>query len=164
MKNRINYFKNKKNLIIVPHEDDELNLIGGLLNSNYLNKDNTYIAYMTNGDYNCSVKTRFNEAKKALKMCGIKDENIIFLGYCDQHFSENKHIYMTSKDEIFESKKQKKETYLTDEENEYAWKKRKKHSKFNKEALINDLEFLIKEYRPDIIFVNDFDSHPDHRS
>ena len=74
---------------------------------------------MTNGDYNCSVKTRFNEAKKALKMCGIKDENIIFLGYCDQHFSENKHIYMTSKDEIFESKKQKKETYLTDEENEY---------------------------------------------
>lgn len=163
MENRINYFKNKKILIIVPHEDDELNLIGGLLNSNYIDKDNTYIAYMTNGDYNCSTKTRLNEAKKTLKLCGIKDENIIFLGYCDQHFSENNHIYMTLNDEVFESKKKKNETYLTIKENEYSWQKRKKHSKFNQESLINDLEFLIEDNKPDIIFTNDFDSHPDHR-
>ena len=163
MDNKFKFFKNKKILTILPHEDDELNLIGGLLNSNYIDKDKLYITYVTNGDYYCKTETRVKEVTKSLKRCGVKKENLIFLGYCDQQFSENTHIYMTDENSSFESKNSRKETYFISGQNEYAWLKRKKHSQFNKEALINDLETLIMDIMPDIIFVNDFDSHPDHR-
>ena len=163
MNNRFNFLKNKKILVILPHEDDELNLVGGLLNSDYIDKSNTYMAYVTNGDYYCKTATRVKEVTKALKRCSIQKENIIYLGYCDQQFSENTHIYMTDENNEFISKNNKKETYFIPGENEYAFNKRKKHSKFNRESLINDLEALISDLLPDIIFVNDFDSHPDHR-
>lgn len=163
MDNTFNFLKNKKILVILPHEDDELNLVGGLLNSNYIDKDKLYITYVTNGDYYCKTETRVKEVTKSLKRCGIKKENLMFLGYCDQQFSENTHIYMTDENNSFTSKNNRKETYFISGQNEYAWLKRKKHSQFNKESLINDLETLIMDIMPEIIFVNDFDSHPDHR-
>ena len=88
-------------LVILPHEDDELNLVGGLLNSDYIDKSNTYMAYVTNGDYYCKTVTRVKEVTKALKRCSIQKENIIYLGYCDQQFSENTHIYMTDENNEF---------------------------------------------------------------
>ncbi len=157
------YLKGKKILTIIPHEDDELNLIGGLLNSNYIDKDKLYIAYVTNGDYYCKTATRVKEVTRVLKKCKVNQNNIIFLGYSDQHFSETNHIYMTSKKNKFISKNNQTETYFFNNKNEFPYQKRKKHSEFNKESLIEDLELLIIEIMPDIIFVNDFDSHPDHR-
>lgn len=163
MDNKFKFLKKKKILVILPHEDDELNLVGGLLNSEYIDKNNTYMAYITNGDYYCKAKTRVQEVTKTLKKCSIKEENIIYLGYCDQQFSENNHIYMTDENNVFISKNDKKETYFIEGKNEYAFNQRKQHSKFNKKSLIKDLETLIIDISPDIIFVNDFDSHPDHR-
>ena len=163
MTNEINFFKNKKILIIVPHEDDELNLVGGLLGSDFFDKTKVYVVYMTNGDYLFNIKTRFNEAISSLKKCGIKRENIIFLGYPDQHYSENDHIYMTSKPNVFVSNRNKSETYFFNGEAEYSMNRNGIHLPFNKESLIDNLKNLIIDYEPDIVFVNDFDSHPDHR-
>lgn len=139
-----NIFKNKKVMIIVPHQDDELNIAGGLLCSDYLEKENTFIVYTTNGDYFRNKDTRKKEAYKVAKIVGIPQKNIIFMGYPDQLFTEDNHVYMTHEPENFVYKKNK--------------------NTFNYETLLNGYYNLLKEYLPDIIMCIDFDSHPDHRA
>ena len=63
-----NSFKNKRVMILVPHQDDELNIAGGLLCSDYLEKENTFIVYTTNGDYFRNKNTRKKEAYKVAKI------------------------------------------------------------------------------------------------
>ena len=154
--------KDKKIMVIVPHEDDELNLIGGLLRLKEINKKNCYIVYMTNGDFDFLAKTRIKEALKSTKYLKIPRENVIFLGYADQCFYGNNHIYNTHKPDKFTSKKGKTNTYC-EIKDEFSYKKNKQHNPYNYESLLNDFISLLDEYQPDILFTNDFDSHPDHR-
>ena len=51
-------FENKKILIIVPHEDDEICVTGGLLAS-LPQKCEKYIIYVTNGNYIYKTQTRY---------------------------------------------------------------------------------------------------------
>ena len=158
------YFKSKKIMIIVPHQDDELNIVGGLLTSNYFDPKNIFIAFVTNGDYLCNYKARIKEVIKVSKKLKIPFENIIFLGYADQHVKENNHIYNTYEPNFFISKKGYMETFSNELFNEYHYKKYKQHSKFNYENILNDYIDLTEEYKPDVLFTIDFDSHPDHRA
>lgn len=143
MGNNFNILTGKKILIIVPHEDDELNLTGGIINSNYIKKENVFVAFVTNGDYAISAKIRIREAINSLKKANINQDNIIFLGYPDQHYRENSHIYMTHSPKVLISKIKEK---------------------YNYEIFLKDMINLIEKVKPDIIFVNDLDSHPDHRA
>ena len=79
----MNQNENQKIMIIVPHEDDELNLAGGILNSNIFNKKNVILIFTTNGDYGISGQTRINEALKSAKKMQIPINNVVFLGYSD---------------------------------------------------------------------------------
>lgn len=157
------FFHKKKILVIVPHEDDELNLMGGLLYNNEIDKNNLFVCYVTNGDYNCKIKTRVIESILSLRIAKIPSKNIIFLGYPDQSYKENTHLYMT-KNETFISKHGQTETQCLKKYEDYSYKKTGKHSKLCMQALVNDIILLINDCMPDIVFVNDFDSHPDHRS
>ena len=139
-------FKNKKVMIIVPHQDDELNIAGGLLCSDYLDKENTFIVYTTNGDYFMNENTRKKEAYKVAKIVGVPQKNIIFMGYPDQLFTEDNHVYMTHEPKTF------------------VYKKNENSSNYNYEKLLIDYCDLLKKYLPDIIICIDFDSHPDHRA
>lgn len=158
------YFKNKKIMIIVPHQDDELNIVGGLLVSNYFNPNNIYIVFMTNGDYLCNYNARIKEVLKISKKLKIPFENFIFLGYPDQHIKEQNHIYQVSSPNIFVSKKGNNETFSNNMFEDYHFQTTKKHAKFNYENLLNDFVDLISNYIPDVLFTVDFDSHPDHRA
>lgn len=87
----------EKILIIVPHEDDEINLAGGLIYS-LKNKDNVYVTFVTNGDFIYKAKYRYMEAIKSLGILGVKKDNIIFLGYADQAYDQSNHMYNSEKD------------------------------------------------------------------
>lgn len=143
----------KKIMVIVPHEDDEINITGGILNSQF-DKSNCYVVFMTNGDYANRCKTRIKEAKKSCKYLGIKESNVIFLGYPDQYYRAKTHIYHTTKST--------RETYCV-ASNELHYKVFNTHAKCNYDSLLNDMILLINTYKPDIYFTVDFDSHPDHR-
>ena len=152
----------KKVMIIVPHEDDEVNLTGGILNSSIFNKNNCYVVFMTNGDCGFKCKTRIKEAKKSTRHLKIPLQNVIFLGDPDQCFDGNNHIYHTRDGEIFESASKHKETYC-ESGTDFHYQQFGKHANYNYDSLIKDITLLIKTIKPDIFFVNDFDSHPDHR-
>ena len=100
----------KKILIIVPHEDDEINLAGGLIYS-LKNKDNVYVTFVTNGDFIYKAKYRYMEAIKSLGILGVKKDNIIFLGYADQAYDQSNHMYNSEKDWTFVFRKKIKTKY-----------------------------------------------------
>ena len=154
-------FKDKKILIFCPHEDDEINLVGGLLLE--LKKINCHIrvVFSTNGDYYVEGKYRIREAIDSLKILGIGKTNITFLGYPDQDQCNDDHLYMSKGN--FISHNGLKYTCMP-EGKEYHFIKHHKHCLINKKNFIADIEELILEDKADYIICVDYDSHCDHRA
>lgn len=151
--------KNKKILIVVPHQDDEINLAGNFL-CEFSKSNNIYVAFTTNGDYIYTAEIRYKEAISSLENFGVKKENIYFFGYSDQPYDGKDHMY--NMDDDWTSTNGIIKTYGIKNINEYCFKKNNVHKKLNKINLENDIENLIEEIMPDIILCNDLDFHPDH--
>lgn len=152
----------KKVLVIVPHEDDEIN-VGGSIMYSYVHKGaDVYCAFTTNGDFSFSAATRMDEAKRALTVLGVK--NIIFLGYGDTSNNyKGGHLFYAEQRPV-ESPSGHNETYGSDIALDYAYQKHKKHSPYCRSAFRNDIQELLLDIQPDIIFCVDLDLHSDHRA
>lgn len=74
-------------MVIVPHQDDEVLLTGGLLQQAAADGAPLRVVMATNGDYgcaDCSVgHARLSETLAGLAEIGIGEENVVFLGYAD---------------------------------------------------------------------------------
>jgi LmbE family N-acetylglucosaminyl deacetylase len=89
-------------LILVPHPDDEAIACAGVIQEALAKGSEVKIVYLTNGDHNQFSfivyekrftlrrsefihmgEVRMNEAKKAMKLLGLDESNLIFLGYPD---------------------------------------------------------------------------------
>lgn len=148
-----------KVLIIVPHEDDEINIAGGIIYS-LKNHDEAYIVFVTNGDYMCKAKYRYKEAIKSLKKLEIKKENIIFLGYGDQPYDQKEHMYNSAENWV--SKSGHMETYGAAGIKEWNYMKYGKHCLYNKKNLVRNIKEIILDIKPKEIICVDLDFHPDH--
>lgn len=155
------YFKKKKTLIFLPHQDDELNTVYGMIDNIKQVDGIVKIVYSTNGDYSVNAKYRIKEALKSLSIVNINSENIIFLGYSDQAPENNDHLYNENEKWISNNKIGK--TYLPNGK-EYHFNKYGKHANFNKNNFINDILDVIIDEQPDIIIGIDYDDHSDHRA
>lgn len=160
-------------LILVPHQDDDVNLAGGILSS--LNKQKeTYIAFSTNGDYHTDKEPnpdlkchRYLEAIEALATCGIPEDHIIFLGYGDQWLPSQqpdagtkiKHLYNAPEELKMTSHALMKETYGHSEHPCFN-----PHHSYTKASFMHDLKELLLFVNADTIFCVDYDKHPDHRA
>lgn len=153
-------FRNKKIMIIVPHQDDELFICGTILSGITRVTSSVYVVYTTNGDYENNYNIRKKQCIRALAKYRISSENIIFLGYGDQYTSRHGHIYNTPPTEIAISKAGYSETYG----DEYCYLKHGLHHAYSIDNLKNDLTEAIVDFFPDVLFCNDVDWHPDHRA
>ncbi|MDY4669438.1 MAG: PIG-L family deacetylase, partial [Oliverpabstia sp.] len=160
-KEQYEFFKNKKVLYIIPHEDDEVNMSGGMIY--WLSKVgvSTHIVFVTNGDYRTSAEIRIKEAYKSLHVLGVKEENVHFLGYSDQATHGTGHLYQS---ENWKSRNGMESSYIPNSITVQFGIKILQPQLFTKDNLIKDIIHVIDEIRPDIIFAVDFDSHADHRS
>lgn len=127
-------FKEKRVLVIVPHEDDEICIMGGILGILAQNGAGIKLLFVTDGDYKYSSKVRRREAVHAAKVMGISPESMVFLGYHDTPNWHRQHVYY---DEIDHR---------------------------TRENLINDILQVLLQFQPDYIFANDLDDHVDHRA
>lgn len=153
-----------KILIVIPHEDDELAVAGQLIISLKVYQVNKiYVIYTTNGDsYSLDGQIRIMEAIKALKILGVDEDNIIFLGYGNEW--KEKHLYNCSGEQTICSKAGKEETYGIEGHEEYIYYKKGKHNKYTRNNFKNDLIMAITDIMPDLLISVDYDSHPDHRA
>ena len=149
-------FKNKKVMVIVPHEDDDLLISGQVLPSMYKNGADVRVVFATNGDKSVSAYTRQSEACNALEKLGIPREKVIFLGYPD-----GTQLYVGKKAFSFSSGWD--HTYAGKGFKDYHFDRFGTHAQYTAENMVDDIESVILEYRPDYILAIDFDTHTDHR-
>ena len=152
-----------KALIIVPHQDDEINTAGSLIRTLCASKASVYIVYTTNGDWKYPARKRMKETIKATSLLGVSKENLVFLGYGDSfNNSKGDHLFYSG-GRIIESSSGHEETYGTDLFDDYIYSRTKKHHKYTSNNYLNDLISVIREIHADLIICTDFDEHPDHR-
>lgn len=149
-------FKNKKVMVIVHHEDDDLLISGQVLPSMYKNGADVRVVFATNGDKRVSAYTRQSEACNALEKLGIPREKVIFLGYPD-----GTQLYVGKKAFSFSSGWD--HTYAGKGFKDYHFDRFGTHAKYTAENMVDDIESVVLEYRPDYILAIDFDTHTDHR-
>lgn len=149
-------FKNKKVMVIFPHEDDDLLISGQVLPPMYKNGADVRVVFATNGDKRVSAYTRQSEACNALEKLGIPREKVIFLGYPD-----GTQLYVGKKAFSFSSGWD--HTYAGKGFKDYHFDRFGTHAKYTAENMVDDIESVVLEYRPDYILAIDFDTHTDHR-
>mgnify|MGYP000026727106 FL=1 len=133
------FFGGCKLLVIVPHQDDEINVAGSTIIGSIEEGLDVSLAFMTNGDWEYDVPLRNNEAIDAAKILGLSSQNIYFLDYPDCGY-DTYSVY-EHKDSIFSYRNRN-----------ISW-----------EILLQDIEHLIVSVQPHSIICTGFDSHRDHR-
>ena len=152
-------FSGKRIMIIVPHEDDEINIMGGVIEAYRQNGSDVYVVFATNGDSDFSADVRIGEAICAMECAGVPEENVIFLGYGDQWTPDGPHLYNAEPEAVLVSAAGRQQTYGTEEHPAYRTGRA-----YTSQNLLEDLSSVILEYRPEIIFCSDYDKHIDHRA
>ena len=153
----------KKNLILAPHQDDELILCGSFLKE-LTESAEVYVVFTTNGNYEASVHTvRMEEALKVCSLFGVKEDNVIFLGYANEYDINGPHIYNATKGEVVYSQYGVDATYGLPDHPEYCFKKYGIHHSYTRNNMRQDLFDVISEIMPEVIFATDVEIHPDHK-
>lgn len=153
----LNFFKRKRLLVIVPHQDDEINIAGSLIYS-LRELAEVHLVFTTNGDYEISGQIRLREALRVSSYMGIPKERCIFLGYGDEPAEEKNILFFDNP----VSQAGYSETYALPEHAEFAYARGQRHKKLTRENYKEDLKQIVLELRPEILISNGPDSHPDH--
>jgi LmbE family N-acetylglucosaminyl deacetylase len=168
--------KGERVLILAPHPDDEAIGCAGVIQQALFSKAQVKIVYLTNGDHNQIAfivyekrpvlrkgefihlgEVRRWESIKAMKLLGLNENNLIFLGYPD--FGT-----FTIFTRYWQSKKPFK-SLLTRISSVPYKENLSFQAPYVGESILSDLKKVILAYRPDKIFVSHpADTNVDHRS
>lgn len=144
-----------KVLVLAPHQDDELNLVGGAFET-ILPDCDIHVLYSTNGE-----QARVQEAKNALDVFGVDAQHIAFLGYDRVAWkSALQHMYNAPRDKVTVS-----EEYGRSATRNTPYTPCYREGRdFTQANFEDDLQDYLAHLRPDVVIVTDFDVHPDHRA
>lgn len=133
-------YGDKRVLVVVPHQDDEINLLGGVFEEYLKYGSEIFPVYViTNG---IAEPYRYTEAITLFKHIGVPEANVIFLGYgslCHNDVDIIKLTKGTTEHPAFHEGQQ--------------------YSRLN---IVKDLMKVITDLRPDVIIGTDYDRHVDH--
>ena len=147
-------YSDKNVLILVPHQDDELIVAGGVIEEYVRYGSKVSLAFVTNGDYSTSGQTRMSEALSVAQALKIPENRVFFLGYGDRATAQ---LYMTPEGQLVQSAGGYTATYGLDSHPAY-----RDGREYIRENLVGDLCDLLLEVRPDIIFCTEIEEHMDH--
>lgn len=159
------FFRDKHIMVIVPHQDDEVNLTGGLLEQYIQGGSQVTLVFTTNGDYYGLAQARYEEAMEVAASVGIDAEDVYFLGYGDQWQPQDQkgatihHIYNSiDADAVWTSAHGSTRTYGTAVKACYV------DQDYTRNNFIHALTGLIESKKPNVIYCVDHDSHIDHKA
>lgn len=152
-------YGNKNVMLLVPHQDDDINVLGGVLEEYVKYGSDVRVVFSTNGDYAGLAEVRFREALNALGNIGIPEDHVIFLGYGDQWDPAGPHLYNAPSGEVLRSHLGRTETYGTQAHGVY-----REGRPYTIDNFLQDIQDVILEYRPDTIYCVDYDYNIDHRA
>lgn len=155
------FFSLKSVLFFFPHPDDEINIAASTIKQFLKAGNEVRVCYITNGDYYDTTGIRLKAAINSLKILGVEERNIVFLGYGDSWMG--KHIYNRPETEPGISHCRRESTYALKGHPEYHYTVSGKHALYTRQNLKADMKQLILSEEPDGIFCVDYDVHADHR-
>lgn len=160
IKDKTKLYSNHNVLLIVPHEDDEINLLGGVIEQYIDYNSKISIVFVTNGDYSGTQSglERINESLAVCNKMGVCEDNIYFLGYGDQWNKNYPHIYNSSGDDLVISHSANSKTYSVNNHPVY------KEVNYTFNNYLYSMKSIILECKADIIFCVDYDNHVDHKA
>lgn len=156
---RANVFGNRKVMVIVPHEDDDVNLCSGVIEQYVKCGSDIYVVFATNGDFVVPGETRIREALACTASYGVPEDHVIFLGYGDQWGDGDVHIYNMPEDMPMQSAAGKNAVYGIASHPAF-----REGTPYTFGNYLADMQGVILQYRPDVIFCIDYDAHIDHRA
>lgn len=153
--------------LLAPHPDDEIINSFGLL-YNFIEKQNIYIIFLTNGDFHGkkTATIRYKESVTALELCNIPAHNIYHMGYADtgmpKEISFLHNLYNSNLDEL-----------LSSDFSQYTYHPagyQTIHSlffgseaKYTKRNFIIDMDSILSTIQPDLVILpSSYDFHGDH--
>ena len=158
-------YDNKNVMVIIPHQDDDINLVGGMIEQYVEGGSDVTVVFTTNGDRFGDFNVRSAEAIHALTALDVKQENIYFLCFGDQWMpqyngeEELGHIYNSiDPDVLWTSRHGSTATYGSQCATPYL------DLPYTRSNYVYSFQSIIQEKMPDTIFVIDYDSHTDHRA
>lgn len=149
-------------LVLIPHEDDEINLAGALICETRREQIRVICVFVTNGDWEYPGSVRIDEAVRSLHELHVPAEDIIFLGYPDGGLRGERAVMLHGRNEPVEVYGNRV-TYGTKEHEDFAFIELSRHHEYTWRNLLSDMEQVILKYHPSLIAATDFDFHPDHR-
>lgn len=152
-------YGDRKVMLVVPHQDDDVNLLGGVLEEYARYGSQLIPVFVTSGDYAGLAQTRYEEALAVFASMGVPEEQVIFLGYGNEWKETGPHIYNAEPGMVLESHSGRTETFGAADHPAY-----RDGRAYTIDNLMADLEAVILEYRPDVIFCSDYDHHIDHKA
>ena len=158
-------YSGRKVLILVPHQDDEINTAGNAIQIFTRAGADVYVMFANSGDYysHYNFDVRMTEAVNSLKVLGVERSHVFILGYGETlNNSESGHIFYTA-DNPIKSASGHTETYGAIGLQDFGFTEHGVHSAYCRNSYIRDLRELILKVKADIIIATDFDVHSDHR-
>lgn len=158
------YSAPEKVMVIVPHEDDDLNVAGGVIDSYRAEGTTVKVVFFSNGDYRFKNAYRQIEALRSEKALGVPEEDVIFMGYGDQYKTPYGHLYNAPENQVVTSHAGYTSTYGLKSHPEYRKAVSGSSAAYTRCDAVSDMKGLLASQRPDVIYCVDFDSNPDHRA
>jgi len=168
--------KGERILILAPHPDDEAIGCAGIIQKALAAGAEVNVAYLTNGEHNQAAfivyekritlrtgefihmgEVRYREAVKAMKLLGLDESHLVFLGYPDfGTFTIFRDFWQTTKPFV---------SMLTRISRVPYQKNLSYGAPYTGESILADLKQVLKDYRPDKIFVSHpSDTNVDHKA
>lgn len=156
-------------LVIAPHPDDEVLLAAGVMERAVREGRRVSVIIVTNGDYSCERDGYLREAESiaALKVLGVDDANVHFLGYPDGALSRLGALPLSTLEHRDATGQcvGRTGTYADrragrlDEHTARTGQP----ADWTAESLTGDLEALLSRLKPtDVYLTHGIDEHPDH--
>lgn len=157
----------KISMIVAPHEDDEVLGFAGIIQQTVARGDVVKIVLLTNGDYFGEYlgPVRIKESIDALSHLGVKQSDVIVMGYGDLLLE----TFFSTKEpqKVLTAKSGRSETSANPEIGayDYHYLNTKAHAKYTSVNFKNDLYDIIRTYRPAELYTTcDQEWHPDHKA
>lgn len=152
-------FSDKRVMVVVPHQDDDINLVGGVIENYIESGSEVYPVFITNGDAIGKGEQRLAEAINCWSALGVPEDHVFFLGYGDTWAKDGPHIYNAEDNRTMISADGRDQTYGIPGHPAYH-----NGNAYTRQNLLRDLVSVILEIKPDVIFASDYDAHQDHRA
>ena len=153
------FFNGDTVMVIVPHEDDEINVAGATIYGAVKEGLQIILVYVTNGDFQYKADIRYKEVKRMASIMSLPMENIHFLGFPDNSGKE----LLATRDRVFINHAGFSETHGSYGIIDYPTQYMGGPLSYTYNNLVLAIKDIIGRFKPSTIIAIDEDVHVDHQ-